>query len=40
MSIDSLTYLLELYWPFLAGATLIGLVAGWFSAAPKKKRDG
>lgn len=40
MSFDSLIYLLELYWPFLAGAALIGLAAGWFSAAPKKKQDG
>ena len=40
MSLDSLTYLLGLYWPFLTGAALIGLVAGWFSAAPKKKQDG
>lgn len=37
MTLDSLTYLLELYWPFLAGALAIGLVAGWMSAARKSK---
>lgn len=36
MSLDSLLYLLELYWPFLGGALLIGVVAGWFAGQPKK----
>ena len=31
MSIDSLTYLVEVYWPFLVGALLIGLATGWFT---------
>lgn len=31
MSLDSLTYLLELYWPYMAIAAVIGLTAGWFS---------
>lgn len=34
--LDSLTYLLEIYWPYLAGALVIGLGAGWFSFAPRK----
>jgi len=29
MSVDSLIYLLEVYWPYLAGAAVIGLVTGW-----------
>jgi hypothetical protein len=27
----SLGYLLGLYWPYLLGVLLIGVVAGWFS---------
>lgn len=34
--LNSLTYLLEIYWPYLAGALVIGLGAGWFSFAPRK----
>lgn len=37
MSIDSLIYLLEHYWPFLAVAALIGLGTGWFAHVPKGK---
>lgn len=36
MSIDSVTYLLAIYWPYLAGALLIGVAAGWFSYARPK----
>jgi len=32
----SLTYLLPIYWPYMAGALLVGLVAGWFSYARPK----
>ena len=35
MDWGSLTYLLGIYWPYLAGAGLIGLVVGWRSFAPK-----
>lgn len=31
MSLDSIIFLLELYWPFLAGALVIGLVTGWLT---------
>jgi hypothetical protein len=31
MSLDSFVFLFELYWPFLAGALLIGLLTGWFT---------
>lgn len=31
MSIDSLIYLVEIYWPFLLAALLIGLGTGWFT---------
>lgn len=36
MSLDSLTYLLEVYWPFLVGASLVGLATGWFSVSRPK----
>lgn len=31
MSLDSLIYLVEVYWPFLLGALFIGLATGWFT---------
>lgn len=31
MSLDSLVYLAEFYWPFLLVAAAIGAVTGWFS---------
>lgn len=31
MSLDSWLYLIELYWPFLLGALVIGLITGWFT---------
>lgn len=34
MSWESLIYLLGFYWPYLAGAGLIGLVTGWRSFTP------
>jgi hypothetical protein len=36
MSFASLTYLLAIYWPYMAGALAVGLVAGWFSYARPK----
>ena len=37
MSLDSILYLLELYWPFLLGALVVGLATGWFTyQAPGK----
>jgi hypothetical protein len=36
VSIDSLIYLLGIYWPYMAGALVIGLIAGWFSVARQK----
>jgi hypothetical protein len=36
MSLDSLIYLLELYWPFLLAAFAIGLGTGWLSLSKKK----
>jgi hypothetical protein len=35
MLLDSLTYLLGFYWPYLVGALLIGLVSGWFSISAR-----
>ena len=31
MSLDSLVYLLELYWPFLVAAAAVGILTGWFT---------
>lgn len=36
MSLDSLTYLLDFYWPYIAGAGVIGLLSGWFSYSVRK----
>lgn len=36
MTLDSLIYLLEVYWPFVVGAGAIGLVTGWFSVRVRK----
>jgi hypothetical protein len=36
MTLDSLIYLLEVYWPFLLGAGTIGLVTGWLSVRVRK----
>ena len=36
MTLDSLTYLVEVYWPFMAGALLVGLVTGWLSLSQRK----
>lgn len=31
MTLESLLFLIELYWPFLLGALMIGLLTGWFT---------
>ena len=31
MSVDSLVYLLGVYWPFLLAALGIGVMTGWFT---------
>ncbi len=36
MTLDSLIYLLEVYWPFVVGAGAIGLVTGWVSVRVRK----
>ena len=33
---DTLTFLVGLYWPYMLIAALIGVGAGWFSLVPKK----
>ncbi len=38
MSLDSLIYLLEIYWPFLLGALAIGIGTGWFSLGSGKAK--
>lgn len=37
MSLDSLTYLFEMYWPYMLGALVIGLGSGWFSYSTKQR---
>lgn len=36
MSIDSIIYLVEMYWPYLLCGLLIGLLTGWFSIGVRK----
>jgi len=36
MFIDSVSYLLEVYWPFALGALAIGAVTGWLSVPSRK----
>ena len=36
VSIDSLTFLLGIYWPYVLGALVIGLGSGWFSFSRPK----
>lgn len=36
MTLDSLTYLLQFYWPFVVGAAVVGLVTGWWSVGQRK----
>jgi hypothetical protein len=37
MLLDSISYLLAVYWPYVVGALAIGLAAGWFSFSPARK---
>ena len=37
MSLDSLIYLLEIYWPFLLAALGVGLITGWLTYQPGGK---
>ena len=34
--LDTLTYLLQFYWPFALGAAVVGLITGWFSVNGRK----
>jgi hypothetical protein len=34
--IDSLMYLLEIYWPYVLALLVIGLGSGWFSYTARK----
>lgn len=33
---DWVAYLVEVYWPFMAGALLVGLLTGWLSVSKRK----
>ena len=35
MTLDTITYLLGFYWPFVLGAAVVGLVTGWLSVTRK-----
>lgn len=37
MSVDSVIYLLEIYWPYLTGALVVGLLTGWFTYSGARK---
>ncbi len=34
---ETLIFLVSIYWPWLAGAALVGLVTGWLSFVPFRK---
>lgn len=36
MNLDWVAYLVEVYWPFMAAALLVGLLTGWFSVSKRK----
>jgi hypothetical protein len=37
VSLDSLVYLFEIYWPYMLAALIVGLGSGWVSyTAPRK----
>ncbi len=33
---DWVAYLVEVYWPFMVGALLVGLLTGWLSVSARK----
>lgn len=37
MILDGLNYLLAIYWPYMLGAFVVGLGAGWFSYTVPKR---
>lgn len=37
MSLESILFLIETYWPFLLGALAIGLVTGWFTYRAERR---
>ena len=34
--LNSVLFLVAVYWPFMAGAALVGLVTGWLSLGRKR----
>jgi hypothetical protein len=36
MNLDWVAYLIEVYWPFMAAALLVGMITGWFSVSKRK----
>ena len=36
MNMDWVVYLVEVYWPFMVGAALVGVLTGWFSLLKRK----
>lgn len=38
MIVDALIYLVQVYWPYLVAAGLIGLVTGWVTAGPERRK--
>ncbi len=36
MTLSALFFLLQFYWPYVLGALVIGLAAGWFSGARRR----
>lgn len=38
MPVEAVLLIAETYWPFLAGAALIGVVTGWVSGRREKRQ--
>lgn len=40
MSVSAIFYLLQIYWPFLAIAVVIGIATGWYSQPQGDGKEG
>lgn len=40
MSVSAIVYLLQIYWPFLLIAVVIGIATGWYSQPTGNDKEG